>query len=72
MAHWAIPMIVSHGFELYIYIFLCLLARVRVVYVAKEVASFPGARSINGCGRDRTRVRALQTSRKKERKLLVA
>ena len=32
------------------YIFLCPLAQVCVVYVVKEVASFPGARSINGRG----------------------
>ena len=34
--------------------------RVCVVYVVKEVTSFPGGRSING-----TRDQALQTSRKK-------
>ena len=51
MARRAIPMIAFHGVEsIYIYFFLCSLARVCVVYVVKEVASFPGARSINGCG----------------------
>ena len=49
MARRAIPMIAFHAVES-IYIFLCPLARVCVVYVVKEVASFPGARSINGCG----------------------
>ena len=48
------------------------LARVCVVYVVKEVASFQRARSINECGVYRTHARALQTTRKKERKLLVA
>ena len=35
---------------IYIFIFLCPLARLCVVYVVKEVASFPGAQSINGRG----------------------
>ena len=35
---------------IFIFIFLCLLAQVCVVYVVKEVASFPWARSINGRG----------------------
>ena len=39
--------------------------RVWVVYVVKEVTSFPGARSINGVARKRTRDQALHTSRKK-------
>ena len=41
------------------------LARLCVVYVVKEVASFPGARSINGRGAKRTLDQALHTSRKK-------
>ena len=50
MARRAIPMIAFHSVEsIYIYI-LCPLARLCVVYVVKEVASFPGARSINGRG----------------------
>ena len=52
MAHRAIPMIafprVQTVYIIFIFIFLCPLARVCVVYVVKEVASFPGARSING------------------------
>ena len=38
------------------------LARVCVVYIVKEVASFRGARSI-GVARNRTHTRALQTTR---------
>ena len=56
----------SHGFELYIYIyillFLCPLAWVCIVYVVKEVVSFPGAWSILiSMTRNRTRTWALQT-----------
>ena len=43
-------MIAFHGVEsiyIYINIFLCPLAGVCVVYVVKEVVSFPGAQSIN-------------------------
>ena len=46
MARRAIPMIVFHGVEtiyIIIFIFLCSLARLCVVYVFKKVASFPGA-----------------------------
>ena len=39
------------------------LARLCVVYVVKEVASFPGARSINGRGTLKKRAFELQTSR---------
>ena len=50
MARRAIPMIAFHGVEsIYIYI-LVSLTRVCIAYVVKEVASFPGARSINGRG----------------------
>ena len=41
---------------------------VYVVYVVKEVASFRGLSQLLGVARNRTRGRALQTSRKKERK----
>ena len=41
------------------------LARLCVVYVVKEVASFPGARQLMGVARKRTRDQALHTSRKK-------
>ena len=70
MAHSAIPIIAFHGVEyIYIYIYIYIhvyiyiimfvsLTRVCVVYVVKEVASFWGARSING------RALELQTSRK--------
>ena len=56
MANRAIPMIAFHGglmyiyIYIYMYIFLCPHVRVCVVYVVKEVVSFPGARSINGRG----------------------
>ena len=55
MARRAIPMIAFPRVRtIYIYIFflnfLVSLTRVCVVYVVKEVASFPGARSINGRG----------------------
>ena len=52
MARRAIPIIAFHGVEsIYIYIYILVsLARVCVVYVVKEVASFRGARSINGRG----------------------
>ena len=45
MARRAIPIIAFHGVEtIYIiFIFLCPLARLCVVYIIKEVASFPGA-----------------------------
>ena len=44
MARRAIPIIAFHGVELYIYIYMFVsLARLCVVYVVKEVASFPGA-----------------------------
>ena len=46
--------------------------RVCIVYVVMEVASFRGLSQLMGMARNRTRTRALQTSRKKERKLLVA
>ena len=41
--------------------------RVCVVYVVKEVTSFPGSQSINGRGtkKKKTRDQALHTSRKK-------
>ena len=39
-------MIAFHGVKC-IYFFLCPLARVCIVYVVKEIASFPGAQSIN-------------------------
>ena len=39
-------LLLSTGFNVYIFIFLCPLARVCVVYVVKEVASFPGARAL--------------------------
>ena len=38
------------GLNLFIFIFLRPLVWVRVVYVVKEVASFPGAWSFNRCG----------------------
>ena len=56
MARRAIPRLLSHGFELYIYniyniiYFLVSTSRVLVIYVVKEVASFLGGRSINGRG----------------------
>ena len=52
MARRAIPIIAFHGVEsIYIYIYMFVsLARLCVVYVVKEVASFPGARSINRRG----------------------
>ena len=52
MARRAIPIIAFHGVESIYYIYICLwpLARLCVVYVVKEVASFPGAPSINGRG----------------------
>ena len=53
MARRAIPMIAFPRVRcmfIYIYIFLCPLTRVCVVYVVKEVTSFQGARSINGRG----------------------
>ena len=51
MAHRAIPIIAFHRVESYIYIYMfASLARLCVVYVVKEDASFPGARSINGRG----------------------
>ena len=63
MAHRAIPIIAFHGVEsIYIYICLWPLARLCVVYVVKEIASFPGARSINGyrpAGRFRKDVKLL-------------
>ena len=47
----SVSMIAFHGVEsIYIFIFLCPLARLCVVYVVKEVVSFPGAQSINGHG----------------------
>ena len=48
MARRAIPMIAFHGVEsIYIYIYMFVsLARLCVVYVVKEVASFPGG-SVN-------------------------
>ena len=50
MARRAIPMIAFPRVRtIYIYILVSLM-RVCVVYVVKEVASFPGARSINGRG----------------------
>ena len=54
--------LLSHGFELYRYIFLCPLARVCVVYVVKGVASFQGLGQLMGVARDRTRARALGRS----------
>ena len=46
----------------YIYIFLCPLTRVCVVYVVKEVTSFPGARRV----KERAIIdQALHSSRKK-------
>ena len=39
--------LLSTGLNLYIFICLC---DVFIVYVVKEVASFRGAQSINGCG----------------------
>ena len=57
MAHRAIPIIAFHGVEsIYIYIYIYMfvsLARLCIVYVVKEVASFLGARSINGVARKR-------------------
>ena len=54
MARRAIPMIVFPRVRcmfIYIYIYILVsLARLCVVYVVKEVASFPGPRSINGRG----------------------
>ena len=57
MARRAIPMIAFPRvrcmfiYIVYIYIYILVsLIRVCVVYVVKEVASFPGARSINGRG----------------------
>ena len=53
MARRAIPMIAFPRVRcmfIYIYNILVSLARLCVVYVVKEVASFPGARSINGRG----------------------
>ena len=49
MARRAIPMI-AFPWVRTIYIFLCPLVRVCVVYVLKEVASFLGAWSINERG----------------------
>ena len=78
MACRAIPMIAFPRVRtiylfiyLFIFIFLCLLTRVYIVYVVKEVASFQGLGQLMGVVRNRTRARALQTSRKKERKMLV-
>ena len=50
------------------------IARLCVVYIAKEVASFPGASSVNfmGVAHNRTCARALQSSKPEEGKLLVA
>ena len=55
MARRAIPMIAFPRVRCmfiynYIIYILVSLARLCVVYVVKEVASFPGARSINGRG----------------------
>ena len=55
---------------MFIYIYIYMLVsptRVCVVYVVKEVTSFPGARSINGCGAKKERAIKLYTSA--ERKL---
>ena len=48
-ARRAIPMIAFPRVQT-IYIYVCGHLRVCVVYVVKEVTSFPGARSINGRG----------------------
>ena len=51
MARRAIPMIAFPRVRtIYIYIYVCGHLRVLVVYVVKEVTSFPGTRSINGRG----------------------
>ena len=52
MARRAIPIIAFHGVEsIYIYMYMfVLLAGLCTVYVVKEVALFPEARSINGRG----------------------
>ena len=53
MARRAIPMIAFPRVRcmfIYMLYILVSLMRVCVVYVVKEVASFQGARSINGCG----------------------
>ena len=47
MARRAIPMIAFHGVYIYIYILVSTCASMRSF---KEVASFPGARSIEGRG----------------------
>ena len=61
--------------SMYVIIYNYILTRACVVYVVKEVASFRGARSINGRGANRTRARALRrllVYMRPERKLLVA
>ena len=67
MARRAIPIIAFHGVEsIYIYIYILVsLARVCVVYVVKEVRHSRGLGQLMGVARNRTRTRALQTSRKK-------
>ena len=54
MTRRAIPIFAFHGVEsIYIYIYIYMfvsLVRLCVVYVVKEVASFPGAQSITGRG----------------------
>ena len=75
MARRAILMIAFHGVEsiytyIYIFIFLCPLVRLCVVYVVKEVASFPGG-SINKWAWHVIEC-ALELYRSEEGKLLVA
>ena len=65
MARRAIPIIAFPQVRcMFIYMFVSP-TRVCVVYVVKEVTSFPGARSISGVAHKRTRDQALHTSRKK-------
>ena len=69
----AIPMIVFPRVRcMFIYIYILVsLTRVRVVYVVKEVTSFPGLSQLMGVVRNRTRSQALQSTdyRAAERKL---
>ena len=68
MAHRAISMI---AFPIYIYIYTCTCIclwphmRLCIVYVVKEVTSFPGLGQLMGVACKRTCTQALQTSRKK-------
>ena len=62
------------GPSLNLYIFLVSTCAIARLCIAKEVASFPGASSVNfmGVAHNRTCARALQSSKPEEGKLLVA